>query len=163
MTDSHVVRLGSSDSYPGTKGTCSSSCCTVRTDVAEDATEFSAVKGPLRCESLGSRLRALHWPDALQCVERTATLRDARVRRSSFGCVDGQDDAGRGDSGEEPENMLELHINVELFLEAGQPAKLQLYLCALEFANAGCDNADVVTCILAVTSWRVRQVCMFGG
>ena len=65
MTDSHVVRLGSSDSYPGTKGTCSSSCCTVRTDVAEDATEFSAVKCPLRCESLGSRLRALHWPDAL--------------------------------------------------------------------------------------------------
>ena len=29
--------------------------------VAKDAMKFSAVECPLRCESLGSRLRALHW------------------------------------------------------------------------------------------------------
>ena len=33
----NVVHTGSSDSYPGTKSTCSSSSYTTRTDVAKDA------------------------------------------------------------------------------------------------------------------------------
>ena len=33
----NAVHTGSSDSYPGTKGTCSSSSCTMQTDVAKDA------------------------------------------------------------------------------------------------------------------------------
>ena len=72
------------------------SCYTVRTDVAKNATKLSAVKCPLRCESLGSRLRLQHWLETCWCVERTATPRDARVKRSSFGFVDGLDDAGCG-------------------------------------------------------------------